>query len=498
MSPAELFDAELLDPLVPAPSCLPARVAPLADEALASWLFRFAEPFGVAPEALLLGDGVADLASHPDWWRRPDPLLVAAIARGTGMTADIVRSLSFADWRGGDRDDVLPDRFGRQRFTAERPSHQTRRIAVCPECLSEDETPYVRRQWALSWTAACTVHGVQLLRSCPDCGAKLRMPSLASKDRFAPDRCPRCSYRLSGVSATMAPEPVRRFQRRLFDGRPSGIVELPDIGPLAWPVAVALFDVLLGAVWIDTKARARSQLFARIDRDLGGRPLGEAADGYTGLVILGWIFEAWPIRVQAALAILRAVRPRRQMQRWPSLDPAVRDQVEKLLLGAWPDERHSPERGWWRAWIDDLPETGDELRAEAARQRLPHRRARLLAIADVRDGMPVEAAAEVADVLPRTLYCWLKRGAEGGLEAALERPTGQLAEPQVNEVAGWIAEASPDGPRWRADRVQGEVRRRFGLEISLDVASRLLRHHGPWRRRKILAKRRLTIAPVYD
>ena len=67
----------------------------------------------------------------------------------------------------------------------------------------------------------------------------------------------------------------------------------------------------------------------------------------------------------------------------------------------------------WRAWIDNLPQTGEELRAQALRERLPHRRARLLAIADVRDGMPVEAAAEVADVRPRTLYRWIKRGARG-------------------------------------------------------------------------------------
>jgi transposase len=71
-----------------------------------------------------------------------------------------------------------------------------------------------------------------------------------------------------------------------------------------------------------------------------------------------------------------------------------------------------------------LPETGDELRAQAAREPLAHRRARLMAIADVRDGLSVEAAAEVADIKPRTLYNWIKRGAQGGLEAALERPSG--------------------------------------------------------------------------
>jgi transposase len=497
--PAETYEVEFFDTEMVAAPRLPARTAPLPDEALASWLLRFADPFGISPEALLLGDGESDLAIHPEWWRKPDPLLVAALARGTGVSGDHIRSLSFADWPDAGCDDALPDRFSRQRFTVERPSRQTRRIGVCPDCFAEDEVPYVRRTWTLGWPAACPRHGVVLVRVCPECGAKLRQPALSSRDHFAPDRCPHCAFRLARAPTRTAPEPVVRFQQRVLDGRPAGIIDLPEVGALAWPIAVALFDVLLGAVWIDTKPTARDQLFARIARDLSTDPFGEIADAYQGLAILAWMFEAWPTRARAALAILRAARPRRQMQRWPTLDAEIHAQAEALLLATWPDEHHGRERAWWRAWVDTLPETGDDLRAQAARERLPHRRARLRAIADVRDGLPVEVAAEVADVMPRTLYRWLKRGAKGGLEAALERPRWQyLTEPQVMELAEWIAATSPDGPRWRANRVQNEALRRFGVEISVHVAGRLLRKHSPWRRRKVLAKRRLTVAPLYD
>ena len=411
---------------------MPARVAPLPDEALASWLLRFADPFGVSPEALLLGDGEAELAVHPEWWRKPDPLLVVALARGAGVSGDDVRSLTFAEWADDGRDDALPERFSRQRFSVERPARQARRIGVCPDCLAEDDIPYVRRTWTLGWLAACPVHGTVLVRACPECGRKLRLPALSSRDHFAPNRCPHCAFRLARASTRAAPEPVVRFQQRVLGGRPNGVVDLPEVGALTWPVAVALFDVLLGAVWIDTKPVARDRLFTRIARDLGAEPFGEIADAYQGLAILAWMFEAWPTRAQAALAILRAVRPRRQLLRWPNLDAAIYAEVETLLLAAWPDRCREPERAWWRAWIDTLPETGDDLRARAARERLPHRRARLLAIADVRDGLPVEVAADVADVLPRTLYRWIKRGAKGGLDAALERPRWQtpVTEPQ--------------------------------------------------------------------
>jgi len=496
--PAELFAVELFDVEPAGAPALPVRVGPLPDEALASWLLRFADPFGVSPETLLIGDAEADLARSPDWWRKPDPLLVAAIARGAGLSAPQIRVMTFAEWGDDLHDDVMPERFGRQRYVAERPSQQTRRIGICPECLAEDDTPYVRRAWTVGWAAICETHGSILIRACPDCGAKPRLPASSSDEHFAPDRCSRCAYRLPRAPTRPAPELVRRLQRRLIEGRAKPAIDLPDVGALAWPSVAALCDVLLGALWIDTKPQARSQLFTRIARDLECEPLGDASDGLAALVILAWLLDAWPSHAQAALAILRASRPRRQMQRWPNLDADVRAEIEALLLQAWPDERHGADRAAWRGWIDDLPETGEDLRAQAKRERLPHRRARLLAIADVRDGLPVEVVAEIADVLPRTLYRWLKRGAAGGLDAALERPSGRLSEPQVAELAEWIASASPDSPRWRANRVQSEALRRFGVEITIHVAGRLLRNHGRWRRRKVLGKRRLTVAPVYE
>lgn len=499
MPSAETYEVEFLDAEIVEAPRLPARVTPLPDEALASWLLRFADPFGVSPESLVLGDSEADLATHPEWWRKPDPLLVAALARGTGMQLNEVRALTFVDWPDNGRDDALPDRFSRQRFTVKQPVRRLRHIGVCPDCFAEDDIPYIRRTWTLGWPAACPIHGTVLVRACPECGKKLWLPALSSCDHFAPDRCPHCAFRLARAPTRAAAEPVMRFQQRVLSGRPEGIVDLPEVGVLAWPAAVALFDVLLGAVWIDTKPLGRDRLFKRIVRDLGVEPFGENADAYQGLAILAWMFEAWPMRAQAALAILGAAKARRQMQRWPGLDTERHGQIEALLLAIWPDQRQPPDRAWWREWIENLPETGDDLRAQAARERLPHRRARLLALADVRDGLPVEVAAEAAGVIPRTIYIWLRRGAANGLDAALERPRWiYLTEPQVMELAAWIAATPPDGPRWRSNRVQSEALRRFGTEISAHVADRLLRRHGPWRRRKILKKRKLTVAPVYD
>lgn len=342
MLPAELFEVELLDTDEVRAPCLPARIMPLPGEALASWLLRYAGPFGVSPETLLLDDDESALAASPEWWRKPDPAVMTAIARSTGVPDDAIRPLYFTDCPttgvmtrclNGSRVSALPVR-----------SHRARGGGSASALLALQRTRF-RREWTLGWMAACPMHGAVLVQACPDCGARLRLPALSSADHFAPDRCPRCAFRLARPPSRFVPTPVLRLQRRLFTGRPDGIIDLPEIGPLAWTTVVALFDVLLGAVWIDTKPKARSQLFARIDRDIGSE-LGEAAEGCDGLIILAWMLDAWPMRVQAAHAILRAVRPRRQMQRWPNLDAMIRSEVENLLRTTWPNEQYGPDRAW--------------------------------------------------------------------------------------------------------------------------------------------------------
>lgn len=497
-SEKDLFKVELLEPLAEEPAThrprLPGQVAPLPGEALASWLLRYAEPFGIAPEDLLLRSCDIALRAHGDWWRRPHPALIERLAQATGADPMVIADMTL--WPGDETSDDLRDRFSALRFRAPGTmSRRQRRIAVCSLCLAEDETPYVRRDWTVGWATVCPDHATVLMSDCPECGYRLRLPALCSREYFAPDRCPRCGFRLGTASPREAHAAVIDMHRQLLEARDSGAFELPGQGPIRWRVALALFDVLLGAVWIDTRLVARRRLFERIEGDFSRRALGPDPIGsYEGLMLLAWILAGWPDRVRTTIAILQAPRPRRQVERWRDLDDETKKTLLDLLLAIWPDQKHPDDRAWWGAWIENLPETGDQLRARAAIDRFPHRRARLLALADVRDGMPVELAAQAADVLPRTLYTWLKRGAKGGLESALDRERGTLNQAQAIEIAQWIAEAPTNQPRWRSNRVKNEVLRRFGLEISLDVAARLLRKHGPWIRRRVSAPRRPTHA----
>jgi Winged helix-turn helix len=108
-------------------------------------------------------------------------------------------------------------------------------------------------------------------------------------------------------------------------------------------------------------------------------------------------------------------------------------------------------------------EEAAELRALARVERDPRQRVRLLAIANVRDGLPVDEAARATGMGRATLYRWLARERAGGPAALKDRPRAgrrrKLDAAQRAEVRTWIL-AGPDVERdgvvaWRgggADR----------------------------------------------
>jgi transposase len=127
-------------------------------------------------------------------------------------------------------------------------------------------------------------------------------------------------------------------------------------------------------------------------------------------------------------------------------------------------------------------EAAAELRALARVERDPRKRVRLLALANVRDGMPVDEAARATGMGRATLYRWLAREREGGPAALKDRPRAgrrrKLDAAQRAEVRTWIL-AGPDVERdgvvaWRGGDVRAMVERRFKVKLALSSAYRLL------------------------
>jgi transposase len=127
-------------------------------------------------------------------------------------------------------------------------------------------------------------------------------------------------------------------------------------------------------------------------------------------------------------------------------------------------------------------EAAAELRALARVERDPRQRVRLLAIANVREGMSVAAAARATGMGRATLYRWLAREREGGPASLGDRPRSgrrrKLDAAQRAEVRAWVL-AGPDVERdgvvaWRGGDVRAMVGRRFKVKLALSSAYRLL------------------------
>jgi transposase len=127
-------------------------------------------------------------------------------------------------------------------------------------------------------------------------------------------------------------------------------------------------------------------------------------------------------------------------------------------------------------------EEAAELRALARVERDPRKRVRLLAIANVREGMPVAAAARATGMGRATLYRWLAREQADGPAALRDRPRSgrrrKLDAAQRAEVRAWVL-AGPDLEKdgvvaWRGGDVRAMVERRFKVKLALSSAYRLL------------------------
>ncbi len=126
--------------------------------------------------------------------------------------------------------------------------------------------------------------------------------------------------------------------------------------------------------------------------------------------------------------------------------------------------------------------SAEALRAAARGTKDGYQARRLLALALVLDGASRTAAARAAGMDRQTLRDWVHRYNGEGVAGLRDRPRsgrpGQLSEAQLAELAR-LVEAGPDPAvhgvvRWRCVDLQGEIRTRFGVEISERHVGRLL------------------------
>lgn len=480
---SDLFEVSASPMPAPGHIGLPGHVVPVEGEVLLSWVAALAAVLGMSPRVFCRDALGIDIQQNPAWWRRPVPSVMARIGSLTGVDHNRLATMTLDGWAVASCD-AAADRLAAKRWAGGVDGlKRLGRIDVCTICLAEAQRPHLQLIWMLGWVGACPHHGMMLTSRCPSCGKKLRLRGLKGLEPIDL-LCGRCNSALGEGENSPAHTTVLDLQAALIAGKRSGMVILPGIGALDWPTTMALADVLLAMIWArrtkkshdNLTPRLRNRLFAMIGRDLG---MTEGAweripwkENYGGLLLLAWLFGDLDRRLSRTIATLHTPRLDGLLAPLTDLDKATKGRLRSILTGA---RTRQPEgRRAWKPWLDSLGAA--DLREQSMCERYKHRRQRLRALAELRDGASVETVAARGGLGTKSIYRWLHRGAAGGLEAALERPTGKpaLTGAQAEAMGQWIA---ADRLHQNRQAIRERAREAFGVDINADAASKLLAKH---------------------
>lgn len=329
-----MLQSEFLDSIPFLPAFRPPRAPRLpvfiepagTDEALLSWLLRLATRLGVSLHTLISETfGIDDRKGHSRWWCRPHPGFLALISERTGLPITQVRQMTFDAMEPVYRDDEASDRFAGRWFRGVARAGHFHHFGVCGMCLEGDPEPWVRTSWLIGWMALCPRHGTLLITRCEKCRSPLRFAPFDAVTPFSPAVCSRCGQGLINGVYRLADPAAWRLQAALLRGKTSGFTVIPGIGSLAWRELIALADVLIGMVWMDTTLAEHDAIFSRYLIPSPGTMRHEVhvyRDRHDSLCFLAWLLEGWPDSVGATVA-------RDMLERWSR---SSRDYLSKLLL----------------------------------------------------------------------------------------------------------------------------------------------------------------------
>lgn len=197
------------------PRTWPVGIPLLTDESFSSWFARIAWAHGATPSELyriaLPGGRIGGI----DLDRHACDDLILNLSQHAGVPADALEAATLRHWRGAvyDTDDGktpiawLPSAgraYARSSFGQQ----------VCPSCLAEDQEPYFRTRWRLSFYTACSRHRRMMVDRCPGCSSPINLPNAVAGASLG--LCGLCGFDLRSIATAKAVDRDLAAQARLM------------------------------------------------------------------------------------------------------------------------------------------------------------------------------------------------------------------------------------------------------------------------------------------
>jgi hypothetical protein len=221
----------------------PGRPAPLPGETFSSWFSRLARCNALEPASLYRVALSGAYLHRRDLDRFACDQLIANLASHTGFDERSLFRLMLARWQGyvfeiDDGQCKLP-------WLPPAGNEESRRSfgqQVCPKCLAEDEIPYLRSVWRLSFVTECPQHRVLLIDRCPNCSEPAQILH-SPTDPSGAIRCWKCVSDLSKAKTLPITSPSDlQIQKELLEIAGAGWALLGAYGPV---YSLAYFRILM-------------------------------------------------------------------------------------------------------------------------------------------------------------------------------------------------------------------------------------------------------------
>lgn len=233
-----------------------------------------------------------------------DPALLTRLSEKSGLSVDLLHDMTLESYEGflferafkSTGGTLFVNPLGLRGRRSRLPG-----LRFCPACLREDDQPYFRKKWRLSFSVACLTHRCFLLDRCPECDTPFT-PYLSCKTGRI-GACYKCSLDYVAKDVKVQPASsgvlcaVQKVHAVLNDGY-ALVGGVPVYSQLYFRVVHQLMKVL-------ASRKSGPRLFAGIGLEWSTASEGRtfeavALQGQAELLAgAAWLLEDWPHRLIA-------------------------------------------------------------------------------------------------------------------------------------------------------------------------------------------------------